>query len=84
MIKLNIFFHNEEDDESIKLGLKNEEDIDFRNHKIEEITFYQINYIAKYDELYCEIASNGTTFIANETYEAVNKKIRDSKIFFQN
>lgn len=78
-IELDIFFNTSETSTLNDLGVE----FSLNQSETRKVTFYNINGIAPYfdkdDTEYCAILSNGSEFIANETYTVIKNKIKNLK-----
>ncbi len=74
-VTLNVFWISVEMTELISLG----HSVDVSKCTVEERTFYMISNVSPFEGNFCEVVSDGCDYIANESFESVKKKIRESR-----
>lgn len=74
-VTLKVFWIPTEIEEMIADG----KSVDVSNFETEERTFYIIANVSPYEGNFCVVASDGCDFIANESFNSVRRKIRESK-----
>lgn len=70
-LELNVFWDTDETHNLYKAGIE----YDIEEATLKPHTFYFISHIRPYQEKYCSVISDGITYIVNENYESVNRKI---------
>ena len=76
-LDLNIFWHKDNSTyEAQEMGLE----VDLKDCILKPHTFYTIDWIRPQEENYCTVCSSGYTFIVNEKYEVVKKKIEELRV----
>lgn len=73
---------SEEQQKLSSQGILDEDNIVLDTTK--KMTFYNIDYVCDYDGKRCILSSGGEDFIANESEESVNQKIRAAQMIMLN
>ncbi len=79
ILELEVFNYDEDDQSLMDIGESPKNDLE--EGWLIDITFYNVDFIRPYKDMYCEVCSGGELFLVNEPYNVVQEKIKEQMNF---